>query len=63
MTVDIRKPLKKMLPYLLDAQKNNLNEADTVLLLVKVFEDILGWNAVGELSREAHLKTNLSTSF
>lgn len=56
MPVDIRKPLRKMLPYLLQAQKDSLNEADTVLLLVKVFEGVLGWDAIGELSREAHLK-------
>ena len=56
MSVDIRKPLKKMLPYLLQAQKDSLNEADTVLLLVKIFEGVLGWDAIGELSREAHLK-------
>jgi len=54
--VDIRRPLKKLLPSLLQAQKDNLNEADTVLLLVKVFEDVLGWDTTGEVSSEAHLK-------
>ncbi|MGD1026569.1 type I restriction enzyme HsdR N-terminal domain-containing protein [Candidatus Binatus soli] len=56
MPIDIRKPLKKMLPYLLQAQKDSLNEADTVLLLIRIFEGVLGWDAIGELSREAHLK-------
>jgi hypothetical protein len=35
MPVDIRKPLKKFLPHLLQAQSTNLNEADTVQRLTK----------------------------
>jgi predicted type IV restriction endonuclease len=54
--IDIRKPLTKMLPHLLQAQKENLNEADTVVRLIKVFEEVLGWDAMEEISREAHLK-------
>jgi predicted type IV restriction endonuclease len=56
MPTDIKKPLRKILPYLLQAQKDNLNEADTVLRLVKVFEDVLGWDGMSEISREAQLK-------
>jgi predicted type IV restriction endonuclease len=53
---DIRKPLKKYLPHLLQAQADNLNEADTVQRLVKVFEDVLGYDAMTEISREASVK-------
>lgn len=56
MPPDIRKPLKKMLPLFLQAQKDNLNEADTVVRLIKFFEEVLGWDPMSEISREAHLK-------
>ena len=56
MSVDIRKPLKKVLPLLLQAQKDNLNEADTVQRIIKVFVDVLGWNGISEISHEVHLK-------
>ena len=56
MSVDIRRPLKKLLPFLLQAQKDNLNEANTVLRLVKMFEDVLGWDGMSEISRESPLK-------
>lgn len=54
--VDIRKPLKKMLPYLLQAQADSLNEADTVGRLIKVFEVVLGWDAINEIGLETKLK-------
>ena len=38
MPIDIRKPLKKLLLYLLEAQEDKLNEADTLQRIVKVFE-------------------------
>lgn len=53
MTVDIRKSLKKSLPHLLKAQEENLNEADTVLRIVKVFEDVLGYDPLGDITRES----------
>jgi predicted type IV restriction endonuclease len=53
---DIRKPLKKYLPHLLKAAEDNLNEADTVQRLFKVFEDVLGYDAMSEISREAAIK-------
>src|SRR5262245_12562315 len=56
MAVDIRKPLKKFLPHLLQAQQDNLNEADTVQRLIKMFEDVLGYDAMSEISREASVK-------
>lgn len=56
MAVDIRKPLKKYLPHLLKAAEDNLNEADTVQRLIKVFEEVLGYDAMSEISREAAVK-------
>ncbi|MBI5629913.1 MAG: type I restriction enzyme HsdR N-terminal domain-containing protein [Elusimicrobia bacterium] len=53
---DIRKPLKKLLPYLIQAQSDNLNEADTVQRLIKVFEEVLGYDVMTDISREAQLK-------
>ncbi len=42
MAVDVRKPLKKFVPYLLAARDQNVNEADIVVRLIKVLEDALG---------------------
>lgn len=52
MAVDIRKDLKKFLPHLLKAQEDNLNEADTIQRLVKFFEDVLGYDAMTEITQE-----------
>jgi len=48
--------LRKALPYLLQAQEQSLNEADTMIRVVKVFEDILGYDALTEVSREAQVR-------
>ncbi len=56
MSVDIRKPLKKYTPHLLKAQTDNLNEADTVQRLIKVFEDVFGYDPMCEISRETSIK-------
>ena len=56
MPVDIRKPLKRFLPHFLQARDNGLNEADTVLRLCKFFEDVLGYDGLQDISREAEMK-------
>jgi len=56
MAPDIRKPLKKFLPHLLQAKTDNLNEADTIQRLVKCFEDVLGYCAMTELTCEKQVK-------
>ena len=56
MAIDLRKPLKKYLPHLLKAQEDNLNEADTVQRLIKVFEDVFEYDPMGDISREAAIK-------
>jgi predicted type IV restriction endonuclease len=55
-SVDIRRPLKKFLPHLLQAQIDNLNEADTVQRLVKVLEEVLGYDTMTEITREKQVK-------
>ncbi len=56
MALDIRKALKKYVPILLKAQADNLNEADTVRRVVKVFEEILGYDGLEEITRETSIK-------
>ncbi len=56
MALDIRKALKKYAPIMLKAQADNLNEADTVQRVVKVFEDVLAYDALEEITREASVK-------
>ena len=56
MATNIQKPLKKLLPFLLGAQEENLNEADTIQRLVKVFEQVLGYDAMTEITREKQIK-------
>jgi hypothetical protein len=56
MAVDIRRPLKKFLPHLLQAKADNLNEADTVQRVIKVFEDVLEYSALEEITRETNIK-------
>jgi hypothetical protein len=54
--LDIKTPLKKILPFLLSAKKDNLNEADTVIRIIKVLEDVLGYNPMTEITREQQIK-------
>jgi predicted type IV restriction endonuclease len=56
MAINIKKPLKKIIPYLLKAQEDNLNEADTVLRLVKFFEQVLSYDPMTEITREKQIK-------
>ena len=56
MAADIRKPLKRYLPHLLKAREDNLNEADTLVRIIKVFEEVLCYDPMGEITREAQIK-------
>jgi predicted type IV restriction endonuclease len=56
MPVDIRKPLKKLLPHLIKGQEDNLNEADTVQRIIKMFEEVLGYDPMTEITRETQVK-------
>lgn len=56
MGIDIQKPLKKFLPHLLKAREDNLNEADTLLRIIKVFELVLDYDPMAEISREAQVR-------
>lgn len=56
MAIDIRKDLKNMLPHLKKAQEDNLNEADTILRVIKVLEQVLGYDGLTEITREQQIK-------
>jgi predicted type IV restriction endonuclease len=56
MAVDIRKDLKKFLPHLVKAKDENLNEADTVLHLIKFLEVVFGYDPLSEITRESSIK-------
>lgn len=56
MAIDIIKPLKKYLPHLLKAQEDNLNEADTLQRIVKVFEEVFGYDVLTEVTREKQIR-------
>ena len=56
MSIDIRKALKKMLPHLIKGKQEGLNEADTVRLLTRVLETVLGFDAFNEITREHNIK-------
>lgn len=56
MKPNINHQLKKYVPHLLKAQEDNLNEADTLQRIIKVFEDVLGYDMLSEISREMQIK-------
>lgn len=56
MPPDIRRPLKKFFPHLLKARDDGLNEADTVQRLVVLFTEVLGYDQLSEIGREAQIR-------
>lgn len=56
MAENIKRALKKFAPAFIQAREASLNEADTVLRLCKFFEDVLGYDGITDISREANLK-------
>ena len=56
MRVDIRKPLRKFTPILIDARDERLNEADTVQRICHFFDKVLGYDRLRDISREAEMK-------
>jgi hypothetical protein len=55
MSTDIRRSLRKFLPHLLKAKEENLNEADTVQRIIKVFEEVLGYDPMTEITCESQV--------
>lgn len=52
-----RNNLKKFTQVFNEAQERNINESDTVMYLIKFFEDVLGYNSLaGEISKEVSIK-------
>lgn len=56
MAIDIKKPLKKILPHLFKAREDNLKEADTVQRIIKVLEEVLGYDPLSEITRECQIR-------
>lgn len=56
MAIDIERPLKKLLPHLIKAREDNLNEADTRQRITKVLEEVLGYDPMAEISSETQIK-------
>lgn len=59
MAIDIRKDLKVMLPHLKKAQEDNLNEADTLMRIIKVLE--WGMTDLPKLVESSRSKTGMLT--
>jgi hypothetical protein len=57
MKPNIIHQLKKYAPYLLKAQEENLTEADTVQRIIKIFENVLGYDALSEITQEMEIKS------
>lgn len=53
---DVKRTLKKFLPHLIQAKTDSLNEADTVQRIIKVFESVLGYSLLSEITRESNIK-------
>ncbi len=56
MSLDVKKSLKKFLPYLIKAQEDDLKEADTTLPILKVFEETLGYDPLGDIAKECPIQ-------
>jgi len=55
-TASVRSALRKVLPYLVQAKDQNLNEADTVERVVKMLTDVLGYDGMTEVTHESNIK-------
>jgi predicted type IV restriction endonuclease len=56
MRIDIRRRLRKLSPHLLKAREDNLNEGDTLLRIIKVFEEALDYDPMSEITRESQVR-------
>jgi hypothetical protein len=56
MALNIRKSLRRFAPHFAQAREAGLNEADTVHRLRKFFEEVLGYDALEDISSEAQMK-------
>ena len=56
MRINITRSLRKFVPHLIKAREENLNEADTCLRILKFFEEVLGYDALTEISREQQIR-------
>ncbi len=56
MAIDIRRSLRRFSKHFIEARDEELNEADTVLRLCRFFEEVLGYDGLTDISREAEMK-------
>lgn len=56
MHATIRRPLKKFAALFREARDANFNEANTVLRICRFFEEVLGYDGLEDISREAEMK-------
>lgn len=53
---DVKTSLRKILPDLLKAKQDQLNEADTVTRIILVLQNVLGYDIMTEITREQQIK-------
>lgn len=53
---NLKLALKKLTPLLLESQDRNLNEADTRMRVIKMLSDVLGYDALSEVSSEQRIR-------
>ncbi len=56
MRLDIRRPLKSLLPHIRKAVEDNLNEADTRQRISRLLEEVLGYDPMIEITRETQIR-------
>lgn len=56
MSGNVKKGLNKYLPHLISAKEQNLNEADTVLRIIKILEEVFEYDGLNEITREQQIK-------
>lgn len=56
MSGNVKKALNRYLPHLISAKEQNLNEADTVVRIIKIFEDVFDYDVLTEITKEHQIK-------
>ena len=56
MSNNIKRALNKYLPHLISGKEQNLNEADTVIRIIKIFEDVFEYDVLSEITKELQIR-------
>ena len=62
MRLDIRRPLKSLLPHIRKAVEDNLNEADARQRISRLLEEVLGYDPIIGITRETKSEGSTLTS-